>query len=443
MIKTIFSYDFRHTAINQIWKILSGPLLLLLIPIYLTPESQGYWYTFVNLAALVVFADLGFSTIILQFSAHEFANLTFSDKTTLIGNKKNLARLGSLLRFSLKWSTSMALGVFPFIIIIGYFILNEKESLVDWKTPWFIYAMASVFVFVNSIILSFIEGCNSVGNVQRIRFHISLINISTTLLLLIFNAQLYALAFSLLIGAASGMIIIMYRYGIMLNQLYQASNNIVNTWKKEIMPLMWRYAVSWISGYFIFSIFTPIAFHYYGVIEAGKVGFSIAVCTAIFGVANIWMIIIIPRINILVAHKNYKELDLLFKTHLNYSIITYLISIAVLFLLITIFDNILIAERLVSPISLLTITLGWFFQIIINSYAIYMRAHKIEPLFIVSLLAAVYTTITTLILSVYFKFDYFFIGFLSSYIIITPLVIFIFKKFKKSNSSLTIFKEKI
>ncbi len=65
-----------------LWRLFSGPALLILIPLYLSAEAQGYWYTFVSLAALAIFADMGFSTILLQFSAHEFPYLKFeSDKT--------------------------------------------------------------------------------------------------------------------------------------------------------------------------------------------------------------------------------------------------------------------------------------------------------------------------------------------------------------------------
>ena len=80
-IKHILSdKDLVNTAFNQLYRLISGPLMLLFIPLYLTQEEQGYWYTFSSVAALSVFADLGFSNIILQFAAHEFAFLKFKDK---------------------------------------------------------------------------------------------------------------------------------------------------------------------------------------------------------------------------------------------------------------------------------------------------------------------------------------------------------------------------
>jgi O-antigen/teichoic acid export membrane protein len=434
MIKTIFSHDFRHTAINQLWRLVSGPLMLILIPLYLSAEAQGYWYTFISLAALAVFADMGFSTILLQFSAHEFAHLKFEENKTFSGAENYLERLASLFRFAMKWSAGMGLIAFPIILVVGFVILSEKQSDIYWGTPWIIYGLASVFIFVNSMLLSFIEGCNSVGEVQKIRFYISFFTAISTMILLVFDQGLYSLAIGLGIGAISGTMIIFYKYKYMIMQLLALSKETTHNWKKEILPLVGRYAVSWISGYFIFSIFTPIAFHYYGVVEAGQIGFSIAICTAIFGIANIWMTIITPKINMNVAHKDYKSLNSMFKRHLILAALTYILGIIVLFIIVIYFKDILpFASRLVSLFSLSIIATGWFFQIVINSLAIYMRAHKEEPLMVLSFLSGVYISILTLLIAIYLPFEYFFIGFLSSYIITIPWVLLIFKKYKEKS----------
>ncbi len=431
MLKTLLSHDFRHTAINQLWRLFSGPALLILIPLYLSAEAQGYWYTFVSLAALAVFADMGFSTILLQFSAHEFAYLKFESDKTLSGSQKHLERLATLLRFAMKWSGGMGLIAFPIILVVGFFILDQKQTEIYWILPWVIYGLASVFVFVNSMLLSFIEGCNSVGEVQKIRFLISFVTVLSTVCLLLTGGELYALAVSLFVGALIGTILIFYRYINMLKQLYTIGSETLHDWKTEILPLVGKYAISWASGYFIFSIFTPIAFHYYGVVEAGKVGLSIAVCTAIFGIANIWMTIIIPKMNMLVSQKNYETLDPIFNKHLILSIITYILGIITLLIIITFFkDYVPFDERLVSPFSLMIISTGWLLQIVINSLAVYMRAHKEEPLVVPSFLSGIYISLVTLLIAIYLPFEYFFLGFLSSFVWGMPWVIVIFKRYK-------------
>jgi hypothetical protein len=92
--------DLINTAINQLYRLISGPLMLLFIPLYLTQIEQGYWYTFTSVAALAVFADLGFSNIILQFAAHEFAFLKFNSDETISGDEIHLRKLADFFRFS-------------------------------------------------------------------------------------------------------------------------------------------------------------------------------------------------------------------------------------------------------------------------------------------------------------------------------------------------------
>lgn len=433
LFKTLMSYDVRHSAINQLWRLFSGPLLLLLVPIYLSAEAQGYWYTFISLAALAVFADMGFSSILLLFSSHEFAHLTFNPDKTLAGDTKHLVRLATLGKFALKWSITMAVVIFPLVLIAGYFFLNSKGSAVNWQLPWLIYGVASVLVFLNSMLLSFIEGCDSVGDVQKIRFYISLSTVAVTALLLFCGDQLYALAIALLSGALTGLFLIGYRYKKMLQQLYRVGKDNHHSWAPEIMPLMWRFAVSWISGYFILSIFTPAAFHFYGAVEAGQVGLSVAICMALFSIANIWVSISTPKMNMFVAQQDYPALTSTFKRAVLLATLTYILGLATLFAGVALLKDYLpIANRLLSPASLALVGFGWLIQLWINSMAVYMRAHKREPLVVASVVQGLYVAATTLAIAINLPFDYLFLGFFSALCLVMPWVFWIFKNFRRS-----------
>ena len=118
-----------NTAINQLYRLVSGPLMLLFIPLYLTQEEQGYWYTFSSVAALAVFADLGFSHIILQFSAYEFAFLKFNNNAIACGDEIHLRKLADFFRFSVKYMFRMIGIVFPIIIFGGFYFINQIKAV--------------------------------------------------------------------------------------------------------------------------------------------------------------------------------------------------------------------------------------------------------------------------------------------------------------------------
>lgn len=296
-----YKKDLLSTLINQLWRVISGPLVLIFIPLYLNSVEQGYWYTFISIAALSVFADLGFSTIILQFAAHEFAHLQFNSNRMLIGDEKHLWKLASFFRFSICWLGRIICVAFPLIVIGGYVFLNSKQAAINWQGPWLMYSVASGIVFFNSSILCFFEGCNSVSLLQSIRFKIAVCTSLTMIFGLYIHLNLYALALSLLVSALVGNLLLVKNFFITMKQLWNISSIKCYDWWPEFSSLVWRYSISWCSGYFIFQLFTPLAFHFHGPELAGKIGISISMWTAGFNIASSWITAVTPRLNMLIA----------------------------------------------------------------------------------------------------------------------------------------------
>ena len=91
-----------YALLSKLWLLFAGPITLYLISLYLTPEMQGFYYTFLSLVALQVFIELGFYVVITQFASHEWAHLSFDDSGSIIGDPAALSRLVSLGRLVFK-----------------------------------------------------------------------------------------------------------------------------------------------------------------------------------------------------------------------------------------------------------------------------------------------------------------------------------------------------
>lgn len=429
MTANTYKKDVKATLFNQIFKIFAGPVLLLFIPLYLTPLEQGYWYTFTGLAALAVFADLGFSTIILQFVAHEFTFLRFDDKRMLTGDEDHLWRLASFFRFSFYWLLKVIGIIFPLIIIGGYFFLINKEDQLIWQGAWIVYAFASAIVFFNSTLLSFFEGCDSVSLVQGIRVKITAVNFGSTVLGLYFNLGLYALSISLIFSSVFGLFFLVNKFSKTIKQLWKLSRGECYKWNSEFYALIWRYSISWCSGYFIFQLFTPLAFKYHGPVFAGKIGISIAMWTAGFSIATSWVTAVIPKLNMCISENKWQELDKIFYRSLILATSTMFIGGSLFLITELIFRNKYdFFSRVLDIRSMFILFLCWMFQTIINTLAIYLRSHKKEPLMFLSLISAFYVAITTFLCARYLSEQGLFLGFLSSYIYGLPVCVYIFNK---------------
>lgn len=426
--KRLINKDLINTGINQLWRLISGPLILIFIPLFLTPQIQGYWYTFTSLSALSVFADLGFSNIVLQFSAHEFAFLKFDNKYNISGDEMHHKKLASFFAFTIKWALLMIVIVFPVIMIIGIIMFKKENVHTQWLIPWIIYLIGAAISFFNTTILSFIEGCNQVAISQKIRFNVAIVNSTVILICLYLRLNLYALAIAMLLSACLIFFYFIKTFKNLIIGLFKQSRKYHYSWKKEFFSLLWKYAISFSSGYFIFQIYTPLMFQFKGSIEAGKVGISMSLWTAIFNISYIWVTASNPKINILISRRKWEKADNMFKKRLILTIGTFILGFLTAFSILIVFKGkIKLLDRFLSLVPMLCLAISWFLQTIIDGIATYLRAHKKEPFVMLSLVSAVYILVSTYLCAKYLPLNCFFLGFLSSYIFSLPWAIKIYK----------------
>src|SRR5690242_13413514 len=87
----------------RIWQLLAGPVTLLAIGRYMSPDAQGFYYTFGSIIALQSFLELGFYLVIINFSSHEWVALSLDDDGRIIGDAHAHSRLVSLGRLVFRW----------------------------------------------------------------------------------------------------------------------------------------------------------------------------------------------------------------------------------------------------------------------------------------------------------------------------------------------------
>ena len=426
--------DIFATLINQMWRLVSGPVIMLLIPLFLTETQQGYWFLFGSLSALSIFADLGFSNIILQFSAHEFAFLSFSEDGILVGDSEHLNKLSTFFKFTLKWIATIGIVVFPIIYSIGIVYFVRDNVLAVYLLPWTIYTIGSLINFLNTSILSFIEGLNKIAEVQKIRFVVNIVYTCIIAIVLVLHGNIFALALGCFISACTIFISLFGKFRKFLSQLLTIAKTYSYPWREEVMPLFIRYALSFSSGYFIFQIYTPLMHYFHGPVLSGKVGISLTLMFAIFNMANIWMYTITPRLNMLVSTKDWSVLDALFVKRLLLALGTYIIIGSGVALFIWLFGSKWIIPKIIGrflpviPISILYIC--YFIQLFVNALALYLRGHKQEPYMVLSIISATWIACTTFIIGKLLPADFFFCGFLSMQILGSPIAYWIFRRCK-------------
>jgi O-antigen/teichoic acid export membrane protein len=383
---------------SRAWMACSGLISIYMVARYLSPELQGFYYTFLSLIALQVFFELGLSFVITQVASHEMAHLSKSFNGLIIGPPLNKARLASLMKFIFKWNVSAACLLSMILIPSGlYFFKNQAltyGNALEINYCWIILVLFTSLNILLSVILAFIEGCGEVVGVAKIKLLQFVPANIIFWLTLIAGYGFISVSLIPLISSIIGLFLIILKYGSFIGSLLKEStHNYHISWKKEIWPFQWKIAVSWLSGYLSFQIFNPLLFKYHGPLLAGQVGMSLQLIFGLNGLAIIWITTKLPHFGNLVAKKEFDTLGLEFEKAFNQSLL-FISSLIILTFIsyLWVYGNFdYIKNRVIEPKYFIFLLFVCLLNHIIFSKAAFLRVFKKEPFMFMSLASGALT----------------------------------------------------
>jgi hypothetical protein len=383
--------------ILRLWSILAGGCTVLLIPFFFSPLQQGYYYTFNAVLSSQMFFELGVNSVLVQLTSHAAAHLYRVKMNRFEGDVHWRYALSSLEKMSAKWNGVTAFLFFIIVCFCGFFFFSRKGSLplAEWVTIWIaLIAATAVNLFLGAR-LSICEGLGEIGAVARLRFWQSVVGYSGMWLLLINDGGLWSVT-ALPITSAIGTICWLSRRQLRESLAVLRPHSVTEngyTYYRDVFPLQWRIALSWVSGYFVFHFITPVVFAHRGEEAAGQIGLALTIFSAFSSLGYSWIAAKVAALNGHVARGERRELNKLFdKLLIRSSSVTMLISGG--FVLVVNQLGFLAPEivvRLPPTPSLLLLTLSTVGNNVIFALAAYMRAHKEEPLTTMSIVTALLT----------------------------------------------------
>ena len=388
--------NITNSLAFRLWQILSGLVMLALIPIFLGSVEQGYYFTFGSIIALQMFFELGLNNIIVQFVAHAASEM---ERATLAGDaaateraKYSLASIASVCKV---WYRIAAIGFLVVATVIGfmYFRSFSQQAQVHWQLPWIVLCVATAGNLMLSPHLSLLEGRGFVSNVAGMRLQQAVLGSAIAWTLLLSGQGLLAVI-------ATPVTAFFYT-ACWIRMKTVARANLVPTgaidfkatyslWKREILPLQARMSLSWFSGYFAYQLFVPTAFAIYGAKAAGQLGLALTASNAIVGLSMSWINAKSPEMAHKLAGSQIQEAKRVFWRHASLSSVLnaacwVVVLSAQIFVLTT---NWKIQQKFPTLGQTLIIAANALISHVTFSFSTYFRAHKHEPTVPIALLQA-------------------------------------------------------
>jgi hypothetical protein len=374
-----------YAVATRCWQFPAGLITTIFIAQFFTPAMQGYYYTFSTLLSLQSLVDVGLPWVILHFASHEWAHLSLTAQGTVVGPALSLERLASVVLVSRRWFAAMTLLFMVGVGTMGAIMFARQQGMVNWAVPWgcaICLAGGSLFL---SPRLAILEGCNQVLRVNRIRL-VQAISASICVWSAIaLGAGIWAIviAFAVQLLWELGLVFGIYR--TFWSSLWPHASGRLE-WGEEIWPLQWRIAVQSIVRSFAFQLFTPVMFWFHGAEVAGRMGMSWTI------LSNIQMAAFAPirtrasQFGMLIAKRDYMNLDARFSRWVLVTATAYALamtSFAGLVALLTLSGNPRaenFGARFLSPSNLFVMGVGLGAIHVAQCLALYLRAHKRDPL---------------------------------------------------------------
>lgn len=373
------------------WQFVAGPVTMVLIAAFFTPEVQGYFYTFASLIALQSFFEMSMNVAITNVASHEWARLDLDEEGRIAGDPESLSRLRSLGRSVFAWYGVVA-GLFVAVIGTGgAFFFAEKPGEVVWQMPWgVVVALSGVSLWLvpASVLL---RGCNQVTPVNRYRVLQSITGNLAVWTCIPLGAGLWtsvAIAAVKLFWDAYPLLIPYRRF---FRTLLAPPSGPRIDWRAEVLPFWGRVGIDGMLGSLVFALFTPVMFHYHGPAMAGRMGMTWTALNALGWGALAWMQARVPQFGILVFRRDFAELDRMFARLLAVSVTALAAGGAAFWSvveLLNVFEH-PFAERFLAPLPTALLLGAVLLYHVPRCQKLYVRAHKREPFLTLSVISHV------------------------------------------------------
>jgi hypothetical protein len=394
----------RHAAviygiIGRLWLVLTGPLTIVVLAIHFTPYAQGYFFTFMSLAAARTVAELGLGQVIIVKLA-QLSSPTMNPADTVP------PRVAGLIRFAAKWFAGAGFVVGVLLCLVGTLLIGSGDGLPksEWLPPWVALSWLVGLDVALSGLLFPLEGAGQVKSVYFCRMVRSFVNSLVLWLFILLGLQLWSISIALACSLVWTTYFILSRGKQVVAALRPGAAVARIDWLSEVFPAQWRLALSSLAEYVSFYTVIPLMYVMHGAVIAGQLGVTWQLAAAISSIAGAIVATRFPEFSRLAGARSIRELDgLLLSTTLISMTVCLFGALGVgLGVLLSQRTGLEIAMRVLPFDQVVILLLGvliWHFNLAIVSY---LRAHGGDPFLPASLGGAMLLFVANLTLGRWF-----------------------------------------
>ena len=299
------------TVAVRLAALLGAPVTLVLLAVRRPPEEQGLYFILTNALAFAGLFELGLGTVLVQFASHAAAGLVRKSDGEFAPGEQSTDAIQSLMRLSIRWYFSAACLVIIGLLALGTLIVRRDNSV---STAQFVAAGLTVTLglatYVSALPITIIlEGTGDIIAVQRMRLVQTLAGLGVVWILLYEANALAAVAGLAVTQVAVAIVSWMRLRPGLVRQVVGSIRTKPSRTQTETTytAIQTRALLTWLPPIIASQALNVIALWYFGAASAGRVGMGVTLATAPLTLGTAWLYARFPKLGELAARKSAAE----------------------------------------------------------------------------------------------------------------------------------------
>lgn len=249
----------------------------------LSSVEQGYFFTFISIAAAQTLFELGITSLVLHYLSHARMDIL---QSTGQGQKRAALDLAESIRAYSSRYFGRAAVLFSIVVGTGgalFFDLSGSAQNAQWQMPWALMVAGTALSLFNLSYYLYLEAFGRLSLSYRVRI------VSTAILILAFVVAAYTfgglISYPFALLASNCYAFIVLRRACTEVNIEFGLNGKYSPQDLEIGREQRKMAVSAVAGYITANSFTPYSFHFFGAETAGQVGLTMSIFAAVATIA--------------------------------------------------------------------------------------------------------------------------------------------------------------
>ncbi len=390
---------------GRIWQILSGPVTIVLLVRMLTDGERGIYCTLIGLASLQNFFELGYLNVLISQAGRAIGEsptqVTSSTAETSLTERPPDAHvaIAGLLHASTHWFRIVSLMFFIVAIAVGSYSLRANREPIAWFGPMLVYLCFAATNFFLAPRLAIMEGAGGRSTVYRMQLCQFFTGTFAVWLSLSLGGKLWTLAISSAVQLFWAFVFLFVRPPAILVESSRLKLVALSPYPAELGFNQRRMAIYSFTFFLATQLFVILVMTFHGEIEAGRIGMTMMVVSAIQIVSMAWLQ---TKYSVLAIHHGAgerSEASLLWRKSLLISTLILVILLFDLQILLFLIARYLPGKELgfVTPFELGIYSAGCIANHLIAAQTLFVMARRSNPLTVPATTGFLVTTLAVVI----------------------------------------------